>query len=103
MQLSRYKSRTLLFISALWFLAITAPSVLQLLDKGNPCITYTLNEEETGEEVETDKGEETIVSVPQGFRGFLLSMFSEKTGTDPAAFLSLHFTEVHLPPPEQLA
>lgn len=91
------------FISAIWLLAITAPSVLQLLDEQNSCMTYSLNEEEPEEEVNIDKGEETIISVPESLRGFLLSLYSERAGTDASLSFNLLFQEIPLPPPEELS
>ena len=93
----------ILFISAIWLLAITAPSVLRLMDEQNSCITYTLNEEEPEEEVKTDKGEETIITAPEKLKGFPLSLYSEKAVTDTALSFNLLFLEIQLPPPEALA
>jgi hypothetical protein len=99
----QFKSCLVLFVSALWLLSITAPSVLQLLDEQVNYVTYTLNEEESKEQENSDSGEEILLSSTQQIEEFTWTPYSAKVGLHTSQSLSAFCPEIHLPPPETVS
>lgn len=93
------KSRMLFILTGLWLFALTAPSVITLIDIDKPVVVSNLNEEEHHEEVKNSMDEKVLDSDPYDF-----SLRSKLGNRNNYAFYlhkSLDNTlEIILPPPE---
>ncbi|MRI01352.1 hypothetical protein GH721_12490 [Kriegella sp. EG-1] len=87
----------------LWLFAITAPSIVTLLDTDNPIIISNLNEEEQQEVIKKSSLEEKILN--NGYFGLSLITLSDQS--DIADYYTLRFIdftlEILLPPPEHIS
>ncbi|MEO9890881.1 hypothetical protein [Aurantibacter sp.] len=87
----------------LWLFAITAPSIITLLDTDNPIIITNLNEEEQQEVIKKSSLEEKMLN--DGYFNFSLITLSDQSDkTDYYTLRFVDFTlEILLPPPEHIS
>lgn len=103
MQRIPFKSCLVVFVSMLWLLSITLPTVLQMLDEQGPVMTYTLNEEEPKEQEASDGAEEILLTAAQELLGSSLFVPSVKIGLLTSKSIGSFSPEIQLPPPEALS
>ncbi len=88
---------------ALWLLAITAPSVITLLDVDNPVMITNLNEEEQQEAGKKSSLEEKFVK-DNYFDYSLIALSEQSVMGDYHVMDYIDFTlEILLPPPEHIS
>jgi len=94
------KSRMHFILLGLWLFAISAPSVITLIDVDRPVVVSNLNEEEHQEQVKNNVDEKKVLN--NALSDFsLLSQWQESILHNPYLLRnSDHKVEIVLPPPE---